>query len=274
MRWHTYTHLSLLSEGYLYIGSFYGPGSGLLGLSPDIRDRKHKFHPRPDSPLHLPNEGHVLGYLKFNAKGTRREIFGMPIPGNLITADIQGEPYYQEYLAKVAKHQRYLAGEQGSDPDSPTPKPTKATKKSKLSVDESVAEGIPEKEPRVDDKEVDMQRALKESLKSIYNAPQGPLLPVVIREPESGKYQPLPEKKSPIDQYIFQMCTSTPTGSSGHDETSSLYAELGLTDSEAESDEDVPRIDVGVQCEGQARPNLDDQDEGQARPNPNEQAEG
>nr|GFC73872.1 hypothetical protein [Tanacetum cinerariifolium] len=132
-----------------------------------------------------------------------------PIPGNLITVDIQGEPYYQEYLEKVAKHQRYLAGEQGSDPDSPTPKPTMATKKSKpsvpkadlrpsvtkpassqqpepkpaptkpglvskrrkpisslRSVDKSVAEGIPEKEPRVDDEEADVQRALEESLKS------------------------------------------------------------------------------------------------------------
>nr|GFC86484.1 hypothetical protein [Tanacetum cinerariifolium] len=26
---------------------------------------RHKFHPRPDSPLHLPNEEPVLGYLKF-----------------------------------------------------------------------------------------------------------------------------------------------------------------------------------------------------------------
>nr|GEZ85779.1 copia protein [Tanacetum cinerariifolium] len=51
--------------------------------------RKHKFHPRPDSPLHLPNEEHVLGYLKFSAKGTKRKVFGMPIPGNLITGDIQ-----------------------------------------------------------------------------------------------------------------------------------------------------------------------------------------
>nr|GEZ34244.1 histone deacetylase 14 [Tanacetum cinerariifolium] len=74
--------------------------------------RKHKFHPRPDSPLHLPNEEHVLGYLKFSAKGTKRKVFGMPIPGNLITGDIQGEPYYQEYLEK----------------------PAKATKKSKLSA--------------------------------------------------------------------------------------------------------------------------------------------
>nr|GFB39342.1 hypothetical protein [Tanacetum cinerariifolium] len=37
----------------------------------------------------------------------------------------------QEYLAKVAEHQRYLAGETGSDADYPAPKSTKTTKKSK-----------------------------------------------------------------------------------------------------------------------------------------------
>nr|GEY62478.1 hypothetical protein [Tanacetum cinerariifolium] len=167
---------------------------------------------------------------------------------------------WSEYLAKVAKHQRYLAGEQGSDPDSPAPKPTKATKKSKpsipkadlrppvtkpassqqpepkpaltnslRSIDESVAEGIPEKEPRVDDEEADVQRALEERLKSIYDTSRGSLSPVVIREPESGKYQLL---------------------------------------SEVESDEDVLGIDAGVQGEGHARQNPDDQDKGQAGPNP------
>ncbi|GKD31181.1 hypothetical protein Tco_1241959, partial [Tanacetum coccineum] len=34
---------------------------------------KHKFHLRPGSPLHLPNEEYVMGYLKFSAKGTKRE---------------------------------------------------------------------------------------------------------------------------------------------------------------------------------------------------------
>nr|GEV19331.1 hypothetical protein [Tanacetum cinerariifolium] len=304
--------------------------------------RKHKFHLRPDSPLHLPNEEPILGYLKFGAKGTKQEVFGKPIPGNLITADIQG-----------------------SDPDSHAPKPTKATKKSKpsapktdlrlpvtkpassqqpepkpapaksqgkkrklvteisdkpslarksrpglvskqrkpisslRSVDESVAEGILEKEPRVNDEEANVQRALEESLKNIYDAPWGLLPPMVIREPESGKYQPLPEvqgkgkekvtdeqvardlltlqtpkKKSLADQYIFQRRTSTPTGSSDHDESSSLYNELGLTDSEVESDEDVSWIDAGVPDEGQARPNPGDQDKGQAGPNPDEQDEG
>ncbi|GJW05079.1 hypothetical protein Tco_1563935 [Tanacetum coccineum] len=89
---------------------------------------KHKFHPRPGSPLHLPNEEPVLGYLKFSAKGTKREVFGMPIPNEVITDDIDVNQYYNAYLEKVAKHQRYLAGEEVSDPNSPAPKPAKATK--------------------------------------------------------------------------------------------------------------------------------------------------
>ncbi|GKG32131.1 hypothetical protein Tco_0427081, partial [Tanacetum coccineum] len=107
-----------------------------------LSQSKHKFHPRPHSLLHLPNEEHVLGYLKFSAKGTKREVFGMPIPNDLIADDIRGEQYNNAYLENVAKHQRYLAGESLSDLDS---------------------------------------------------ARQGLLLPVVIREPESRKFQSLTE---------------------------------------------------------------------------------
>nr|GEY74980.1 hypothetical protein [Tanacetum cinerariifolium] len=182
----------------------------------------------------------------------------------------------------------------------PAPAKTQGKKRNSLrSVDEFVAKDIPEKEPRVDDEEADVQWALKESLKSMYAVPQGPLPPVVIREPEFGKYQSLPEvpkkgkenvseeqvardlltlqtpkKKSPDDRYIFQRRTSTPTGSFGHNESSSLYVELGLIDSEEESDEDVPRTDAGIQGEGQAAPDPDAQDEGQAGSNPDKQAEG
>nr|GEV36885.1 monodehydroascorbate reductase [Tanacetum cinerariifolium] len=229
--------------------------------------RKHKFHPRPDSPLHLPNEDPVFRYLKFSAKGTKREVFGMPIPGSLITSDIQEASYYQEYLAKVAKYQRYLAD-------------------------------VPAKEPHVDAEEADTQRALEESLKSMHDVPRGPLPPVVIRVHEPGKYQPLPKvlgkgkakvteeqvahdllslqkpkKKSPADQYIFQRRTFTPTGSFGHDESSSLYAELGLSDSKEESEEVVPGADARGQGEGQARPDPGAQAEGQAGPDPSAQDE-
>nr|GEW28049.1 retrovirus-related Pol polyprotein from transposon TNT 1-94 [Tanacetum cinerariifolium] len=279
---------------------------------------QHKFHPRPDSPLHFLNKEPVLGYLKFSAKGTKREVFGMPISGSLITADIQEASYYQEYLAKVAKHQRYLAGETASDPDSPAPKPTKTVRKLKPTapkahprplvskpvsstqpqpksapaktqgkkrkrsteisnkaskamksrpglvskkckplsslrfVDESVAEDVPAKEPHVDDEEADVQRALEESMKSMYDVPRGLLPPVVIREPESEKYQPLPEvprrgKEKVIEEQVAY--------------------------NEEESEEDVPRADAGGQGEGQAGPNPGAQAEGQAGPDPGGQDE-
>ncbi|GJS86942.1 hypothetical protein Tco_0769578 [Tanacetum coccineum] len=277
----------------------------------------------------------------------------MPIPNELITDDIRGADYYDAYLEKVAKHQRYLAGEEVSDPDSPAPKPAKSTKpkvtkqakpvapkaatkkpqpaptkpkekkrkqaketteatppakrakagkvakkrtlkRSQQLVDEFVDEGIPLTEPRFGDLEADTQRAIEESLKDAHGAPRGPLPPVVFRETDTGKFQPLPEvegkgkekvsaeqaarvllnlqtpkKKSPTEQYIFQRRTSAPTEPSGHDESSSLYAELGLTESDTESDEEVPPVvKSGAPDEGQAGPNPGIQDEGQAGPNP------
>ncbi|GJV61168.1 retrovirus-related pol polyprotein from transposon TNT 1-94 [Tanacetum coccineum] len=211
---------------------------------------KHKFHPRPGSPLHFPNEESILGYLKFSAKGTKREVFGMPILNNLITANIQGEQYYNAYLAKQ-------------------------TQKSSLQlVDEFVDEGVPVNEPRFGDEEADLQKAVEESLKDVQAAHQGK------RERESGEEQAAqvllnlrtPKKKSPTDQYIFQRRSSVPTKPSGHDESSSLYAELGLTNSETISDEEVPGTKAGDQDEGQARPNPGIQDEGHARSNPSDVA--
>nr|GEY78330.1 integrase, catalytic region, zinc finger, CCHC-type, peptidase aspartic, catalytic [Tanacetum cinerariifolium] len=153
----------------------------------------------------------------FSVKGIKREVFGMPIPGSLITTDIQEASYYEEYLAKVAKHRRYLVGETGSDPNSPAPKPTKPARKPwsttpKAPLRPSVSEPITPTQPEskfapdktqgkkhkpttemfgkpskatksihgfvsknVDAKEADMQRALKESLKSMYDVPRDPL---------------------------------------------------------------------------------------------------
>ncbi|GJV77509.1 hypothetical protein Tco_1509093, partial [Tanacetum coccineum] len=251
--------------------------------------RKHKFHPRPESPLHLPTEEPILGYLKFSAKGTKREVFGIPIPNELITDDIRGACYYDAYLEKVAKHQRYLAGEEVSDPDSPIPKPAKSTK----------PKGIPLTEPGFGDLEADTQRAIKETLKDAHGAPRGSLPPVVFRETDTRKFQPLPEvegkgkekvgaeqaasvllnlqtpkKKSQSEQYIFQRRTSAPTEPSCHDESSSLYVELGLTESDTKSDKEMPPVvKSSDQDEGQAGPDPGIQDKGQAEPNPDDVAE-
>ncbi|GJT12566.1 hypothetical protein Tco_0859608 [Tanacetum coccineum] len=246
----------------------------------------------------------------------------MPILNELITDDIRGANYYNAYLKKVAKHHRYLAGEEVSDPDSPAPKPAKSTKpkitkqtktvapkaatkkpqpsptkpkekkrkqdketteakppakrtkagkmakkrtlkRSQQLVDEVVDEGIPLTEPGFGDLEADTQRAIEESLKDAHGAHRGPLPPVVFREPDTGKYQPLPEVEGKGKEKV------APTEPSGHDESSSVYAELGLTESDTESDEEVPPVvKSGAPDEGQVGPNPAIQDEGQAGPNP------
>ncbi|GKG56761.1 hypothetical protein Tco_0582112, partial [Tanacetum coccineum] len=68
---------------------------------------------------------------------------------DLITDDIQGEQYYNDYLEKVAKHQRYIAREEVSDPDSPTPKPTKATKPKASKQSKPLAPKAPTKKPKL-----------------------------------------------------------------------------------------------------------------------------
>nr|GEW06392.1 reverse transcriptase domain-containing protein [Tanacetum cinerariifolium] len=123
---------------------------------------------------------------------------------------------------------------------------------------------------------------MEESMKDAYALPKGPLPPVVIREPESGKYQPLPEvpgkgkakvseeqvahdllslqkhkKTSLADQYIFQ---SQDEGQAGPDPNA--------------QDEGQTRSDTGAQAKGQAGSNPDETSEGQAGSNPDESSEG
>ncbi|GKA69635.1 E-beta-farnesene synthase [Tanacetum coccineum] len=230
---------------------------------------KHKFYPRLGSPLHLPNEESVLGYLKFSAKGTKREVFGMPIPNNLITTDIQGEQYYNAYLEKATKPKATKQSEPSVPKAAPVIKPTaakapkttssrppKPTPATTEPFKKDQNEGVPVNEPRFGDEEADLQKAVEESLKDVHAAHQGPLLPVVIREPKSGKFQPLPEvqgkgKEKVNEEQAAQVLLNlqTPKKKSPADQ----YISKGAI----ESDEQVPWIDAGDQDEGQAGPNPD-----------------
>nr|GEZ45550.1 retrovirus-related Pol polyprotein from transposon TNT 1-94 [Tanacetum cinerariifolium] len=153
-----------------------------------------------------------------------------------------------------------------------------------IPTNEIEAEEVPAVEPRVADEEGDYQKALEESLKTAHAVHRGPLPPVVIKEPKSGKYQPPPEvpgkgkakvieeqvahdllslqkakRKNPVEQYIFQRGIFEPTGSSFHDE--SPYDVLGQSDSEEESKKKETNADTGD--EGQAGSNPDERFEGQ-----------
>ncbi|GKE95508.1 hypothetical protein Tco_1580363, partial [Tanacetum coccineum] len=197
------------------------------------------------------------------------------------------------------QHQRYIAGEELSDPESPTPKPTKqakpkATEQSTVSkskakkskhapakpkekkrkpvlesfeaqplakcakagkvvkqlVDEFVDEGVPAAKPSLEDtKEAILQKVLEESLTDAYPTQRGPLPPMVFRETDTGKFQPLPEvpgkgkekvgeeqaaqvllnlqtpkKKSSAEQYILQRCSHIPTATAGRGDSTSFVS--------------------------------------------------
>nr|GEX75668.1 E-beta-farnesene synthase [Tanacetum cinerariifolium] len=237
-----------------------GKKKATLIVNPSIRftkliihhlQRRQKFHPRPDSSLHLPNEEPVLGYLKFSAKGTKREVFRMPIPDSLIIADIQKASYYREYLAKVAQHRRYLAGEIVSDMDSPILKPTKLAMKHKSTAPKapprpSVSTPVTSAQPTPTSAPAKPQEKKRFGGKheSMNDAPRGPLPPVVIREPESGKYQPLPE------------VPRKGKAKSGSEEESEMVVH------------GADEGDAGAQDEGQAGSKPDESSKVPARPDP------
>ncbi|GKA56809.1 hypothetical protein Tco_0755881 [Tanacetum coccineum] len=235
---------------------------------------RYMFHKRPGSPLHMPYDEYALGYLKFSFKNTKRVRFGMTIPNTLIIEDIRTASYYLKYVAKVAKYQQFLTGEEEKKRKrvldaTEAPSQAKCSKAGRVSKkrtlplrDEFIDEGVPALEPRVDDEEAIVQKVLEESMKDAYPAHQGPLPFVVFREPDSGKLQPLPEVQGKGKEKVGEeQATRTPVIAepSGLVESSSLYAELGLTDSGTESDEEVsPEMNAQGQEEGQGGTNPGD----------------
>ncbi|GJY61869.1 hypothetical protein Tco_0462526, partial [Tanacetum coccineum] len=197
---------------------------------------KHNIHPRTGSPLHYSHEESILNTLMFVGKDGR-EIFSMPIPDALLTDEIKGAPYYndyQEHAAKVTKP----AGDKAPKPTATQPpkakpaptQPSKAVseKKQKLLVDKPSDEGVPVEEYAHTDEEADLQRALE------------------LKVQGKGKEKVIDE------QAAYDLLTL---------QTLMKKSPLPLTDSKTESDEEVPVINAGDQDEGQARPNPEQMDE-------------
>nr|GEZ75735.1 hypothetical protein [Tanacetum cinerariifolium] len=172
-------------------------------------------------------------------------------------------------------------------------------------VDEFTDEGVPIVEPRLDDEESNLQQGIELSLKDLEARNQGPARPVVFKEPNSRRFQTLPEvqgkrkekfieeqaahdllthqnpkKKSPVDEYMFQRRSPTTTGPFGNAESPSLDSEQANSETKSNktvtpvnkeqdaSNKYLTKINAGVQDEGQARSNPGKQHEGEAGLNP------
>ncbi|GKA39098.1 integrase, catalytic region, zinc finger, CCHC-type containing protein [Tanacetum coccineum] len=228
---------------------------------------KHNIHPRTGSPLHYSYEESILNNLRFVGKDERSKA-----KEGGTTESFDATKVTKPKAAKVIK----LASDKAPKPTAtqpPKPKPTPnqpskvvIEKKQKL-VKETPDEPSPAK--RSKGGLVGKRRMLKSSLKLVdepkhAKRTQGPACLVVLREPDSGKYQSLPEvqgkgkekvideqaahdlltlqtqiKKSPVDQFIFQRHPLMPTKPTRHADSPSLDTELALIDSETESDKEV-----------------------------------
>ncbi|GKB56670.1 hypothetical protein Tco_0912856 [Tanacetum coccineum] len=93
---------------------------------------RHNIHRRPRSPVHVMGDDFLLGNLKFVPKGEKDEVFGKPIPQELITDVIQNSEHYQQYLKMAARKPTTKEGRKkktASKADKPkNPTPAKQTK--------------------------------------------------------------------------------------------------------------------------------------------------
>ncbi|GJV56954.1 hypothetical protein Tco_1457959 [Tanacetum coccineum] len=250
--------------------------------------RLHNFHPRPESPLHLPTEEPVLGHLKFSAKGSKREVFGMTIPNELINNVIRGADYYDAYLEKVAKHQRYIAGEELSDPESPAPKPAKPIKQAKPKETEqpTVSKTKAKKSKHA------LAKPKEKKRKPVSESSEAQPLAKRAKAGKMVKKRTVKSSKQLVDEFVDEgYSPSVVFRETDNGKTFQHYQRLTgngkrkVEEEQAahdiESDEEMPSVvrsgaqdevqagsDHGARDEGQAGPNLDDVAESLPSPTP------
>nr|GEW44453.1 hypothetical protein [Tanacetum cinerariifolium] len=184
--------------------------------------RIHNIHQRSTSLFHLAEEDFKLGNLKFVSKGEADEVFGMPIPNELISNNIKSAPYYNAYLEMVTKHDQKVVAEKERKMKAASAK----LPKSKPAIEKS-SKPAPAPMPKET-----KERPSKMSLESFQAQRQAYVGGVAIREPVAEVTQPLPvvegmgkaiitekqafhsllalhtpKKRSTTDQFIFQRQT-------------------------------------------------------------------
>ncbi|GKC64855.1 retrovirus-related pol polyprotein from transposon TNT 1-94 [Tanacetum coccineum] len=257
--------LTMTSQGKKKTTPLLIPSIRLIKLIIHHLKTKHTIHLRTGSPLHYSHEDNILGNLRFVGKDGK-EVFEPGVAEEEAIPETL-TPKATKATKPKADMQTKPSVPQASKVTKPTGKVTKKRKpKSPLRlVDEFVDEGVPQKEPACGDEEVNLQHALELSLKDQEERTQGPARPVIFREPDFGRFQPLLERRTPMLTEPF-----------GIAESPSLDAELAPTDSETESDEELTLVNPEKDASHRelTKINAGDQDEGQAGPNPSEQDEG
>nr|GEY25915.1 hypothetical protein [Tanacetum cinerariifolium] len=206
--------------------------------------RRHKFHLRPDSPIHLPNEEPILGYLKFSAKGSKREVFGIPIPENIWPVKQRGHL------------------------ESPAPMPTKPARKPK-----STAPKVPPRPsvsiPVTSAQPAPISAPAKPQEKKHKQATETSDKPPKAKK---SKYGWVTAEDAELQKVLEENMKTAYAALPRDSEEESEKVMLGAT--KGGNDEDQAGPDPGAQAEGQTGTDAGTLDEGQAGSNPDEISEG
>ncbi|GKC17352.1 hypothetical protein Tco_1014134 [Tanacetum coccineum] len=180
-----------------------------------------KIPNKKPTPLLIPyGDDFLLGNLKFVPKGEKDEVFGMPIPKELITETMKQASYYQQYLEMVARNSKDKEGgkKKTTSEVKKTSKPVPKTQlqrnnQNRLVDEEEEIQKEPKPQGKSEDSDVecainlsldssqargegedyDYERAIKMSLDSFQSQSQAPIEGVAIREPIAEEIQKLPE---------------------------------------------------------------------------------
>ncbi|GJT93713.1 hypothetical protein Tco_1082558 [Tanacetum coccineum] len=164
---------------------------------------KYNIHRRPESPRHVTGDDFLLGNLKFVPKGKKDEVFGMPIPKELITEAIQKSEYYKKYVEMAArKVQVKEGGKKKTAPKADKPvKPTTAKQPKPKPVKEKSTKPTP------------LQKAGKGKVKKVRNVKSGFQL---VDEEEQAEHEEVhhePEPQGKGEDYdlnrVIQMSLET-----------------------------------------------------------------
>nr|GEX85445.1 histone deacetylase 14 [Tanacetum cinerariifolium] len=142
------------------------------------------------TPFHLAKEDLRLGNLKFVPKG-EDEVFGMPIPNELISNNIRNASYYNAYLEMVSKHDQKVAADKGGKKKPATAKQLK----SKLAKEKS-SKPAPAPKPKVTQVKPTKPSPTKHSkLGKVLKTRKGKSSLQLIDEDEPTQLEPEPEPK-------------------------------------------------------------------------------
>ncbi|GJZ35183.1 hypothetical protein Tco_0581000 [Tanacetum coccineum] len=234
---------------------------------------KHNLYKRPGSLVHVTGDDFPLGNLKFVPKGEKDEVFGKPIPKELITDSIQNSPYYQQYLEMVARKPTAKKGEQkkttskADKTKKPAPAKQPTLAKQTKQVKEKTSKPTPSKkihkgkvmkvhkekrsdrlvdeepqpvsEPQIEDDEYNLQRGIQISLESF----QVPVGGVTIREHASGITQRLPVVKGKGKGIVTDEQDDT-SANVVRDTPSPANAETGVDTENSNSEGDTEILNV------------------------------